>query len=187
MRAPAVAVNVAALRCILIADASSGGCSDCKKPMNPIAVRRRGPARVLRTFIGLALLLAACHPTRGCAESEFELAPEARLPRWFAIPPGMSRSDLTVTLTYYFPLVGSGRSATVTLRTRQGKTLSTIVATLRGMEPQTTEPYSGTGRIPYPSYEVITANGMTEIIEHRRMEPLFYINDDADVRRKLAV
>ena len=31
------------------------------------------------------------------------------------------------------------------------------------------------------------ANGTTEIIEHRRMEPVFYITDDPEVRRKLGV
>jgi hypothetical protein len=30
-------------------------------------------------------------------------------------------------------------------------------------------------------------NGITEVIEHRRMEPVFYISDDLEVRRKLGV
>lgn len=46
---------------------------------------------------------------------------------------------------------------------------------------------SKTGPIPYPIYEVLTANGVTEVVEHRRMEPVFYITDDPDVRRKLGV
>jgi hypothetical protein len=33
----------------------------------------------------------------------------------------------------------------------------------------------------YPSYEAITVNGITEIIEHRKMEPIFYVTDDAAV------
>ncbi|PYR13451.1 MAG: hypothetical protein DMF99_01305 [Acidobacteria bacterium] len=94
---------------------------------------------------------------------------------------------MTVELSYYGPLVGSARTAIVTLRTQQGKTLSEIVATLRGKEPLTLEPHSDTGPIPYPSYEVLTANGITEVIEHRRMEPVFYISDDPEVRRKLRV
>jgi len=36
-------------------------------------------------------------------------------------------------------------------------------------------------------YEVLTANGISEVVEHRRMEPIFYINDDPEVRRKLGV
>ncbi|PYR95626.1 MAG: hypothetical protein DMF84_00200 [Acidobacteria bacterium] len=144
-------------------------------------------ARLLRAALGLVVLLAACHPVRGCAESQFDLAPESRLPKWFAVPAGLQRGDVTVELSYYGPLVGSARTAIVTLRTQQGKTLSEIVATLRGKEPLTLEPHSDTGPIPYPSYEVLTANGITEVIEHRRMEPVFYISDDPEVRRKLRV
>jgi hypothetical protein len=41
--------------------------------------------------------------------------------------------------------------------------------------------------MPYPRYEVLTADGVTEVIEHRRLEPIFYITDDPEVRRKLSV
>jgi hypothetical protein len=33
----------------------------------------------------------------------------------------------------------------------------------------------------YPIYEATTVNGITEIIEHRKMEPIFYITDDTNV------
>jgi hypothetical protein len=33
----------------------------------------------------------------------------------------------------------------------------------------------------YPAFEAVVVNGMTEIIQHRRMEPVFYITDDAAV------
>jgi hypothetical protein len=33
----------------------------------------------------------------------------------------------------------------------------------------------------YPSYEAITVNGITEIIEHRKMEPIFYVTNDIAV------
>jgi hypothetical protein len=153
--------------------------------LNPSRAGRR--ARSFRVGLGLLVLFAACHPIRGCAESDFDLTPESRLPRWFALPASVARTDVTVNLTYYGPLVGSQRTATVVLRTRQGQTLQQVVATLKGHEPQTLKPYSGTGRIPYPMYEVLTANGFTEVIEHRRMEPIFYISDDPEVRRKLGV
>jgi len=94
---------------------------------------------------------------------------------------------VTVTLSYYGPLVGSTRTATVTFRGAKGKTLSEVVANVRGREPLTLEPHSDTGPIPYPSYEVLTVAGINEVIEHRRMEPIFYITDDPNVRRKLGV
>jgi len=37
----------------------------------------------------------------------------------------------------------------------------------------------------YPSYGAWTVRGITEIIEHRRMEPIFYITDDPEVRAKV--
>ena len=31
------------------------------------------------------------------------------------------------------------------------------------------------------------SNGVTEVFEHRRMEPIFYVTDDPEVRRRLGV
>src|SRR5215475_9136214 len=48
--------------------------------------------------------LILCRALFGCArlpESSFELSPASRLPKWFALPPGLSRSDVRLTLTYY--------------------------------------------------------------------------------------
>ena len=39
----------------------------------------------------------------------------------------------------------------------------------------------------YPSYEVITVDGITEIIEHRKMEPIFYVTDDPAIWKELEV
>jgi hypothetical protein len=39
----------------------------------------------------------------------------------------------------------------------------------------------------YPSYELITVNGIIEITEHRKMEPIFYITDDPAVWKELGV
>src|SRR5437879_13303574 len=55
-------------------------------------------------FLALtALLVASCSPIRGCVESQFELAPESRLPRWVPVPAGYSRSDLVLEAYYYVP------------------------------------------------------------------------------------
>ena len=39
----------------------------------------------------------------------------------------------------------------------------------------------------YPAYEIITVNGITDVIEHRKMEPIFYITDDLAVWKELGV
>jgi hypothetical protein len=55
----------------------------------------------------------------------------------------------------------------------------------RQHEPQSFTANLGSNRTPYPTYEILTANESTEMIEHRRMDPMFYISDDPEVRRKL--
>jgi hypothetical protein len=142
-----------------------------------------------RKFLFVALLLVAgCSPTRGCVESSFDLAPESRLPVWFKLPPGMKRFDVNVTMDYWGGL-SPRRSASLTMRKRGFLGLivamDSIVAELVGNEPQTIPPHGPAGRIPYPSYEVLTARGLVEIVEHRKMEPIFYVNDDPEVRRHL--
>ena len=42
------------------------------------------------------------------------------------------------------------------------------------------------GQTGYPAYEVIAIDGITEIVEHRKMEPIFYLSDDPAIRRSLA-
>jgi hypothetical protein len=38
----------------------------------------------------------------------------------------------------------------------------------------------------HPGYVVITVNGVSEIIEHKKMEPLFYISNKEAVQRTIA-
>ena len=138
----------------------------------------------LRSLMFATLLVAACHPTRGCVESNFTLSPESRLPNWFHSA-GVARQDAEVTMDYYVGLVG--RTATFTLRARDGRTVASVVGELQGNEPLTLEPHGDTGRIPYPTYEVVTVDEVTEVVEHRRMEPIFYVTDDPQVKQKLGV
>jgi hypothetical protein len=139
----------------------------------------------LKAFLVVLLTSVACSPTRGCIESDFDLAIGSRIPRWFAVPTTAKRSDLSVSMDYWIGPVG--RTATVTLRVAGGRTLDSVVATVAGSEPHTLTPHSATGRIPYPSYDILTAKGITEVVEHRRMEPIFYIVDDPEVKRTLGV
>jgi hypothetical protein len=57
--------------------------------------------------------------------------------------------------------------------------------TMSGLQPVMLKTPKDGYRMVYPSYEVITVAGVTEIIEHRRAEPIFYITDDPDVRSKV--
>jgi hypothetical protein len=147
------------------------------------AMIRRHP-RLLFFFF---LILGGCSPIRGCAESRFSLAQDSRLPKWTALPSGFQRSDVELEMTYYSSLFDNvGRTATFVLRDRSGHKLAEAIGKVEGNEPHSLKPHSDTGELPYPLYDVITVNGVTDVIEHReRLGPVFYITDDPEVRRKL--
>jgi hypothetical protein len=115
-------------------------------------------------------------------ESTFELASESRLPRFVTLPAGLTRADVSLEMSYY--VKPWGRSATFTLR-NGGRILVKVNGKQKGSEPlQLSNPPTGFDH-GYPSYEIITANGITEIVEHRKMEPIFYVTDDPAVRNEL--
>lgn len=136
--------------------------------------------------IRLVLLALAWLPIVGCTESEHTLAAGARLPKWFASDTNLPRSSLTVTLRYQS--LPWGRRAQLSLFDAKGQRISRVTASLEGNEPKTAKARTDS-RDPhaYPSYEIASANGITEVIEHRRMEPIFYINDDPALHRLLGL
>jgi hypothetical protein len=139
-----------------------------------------------RLFI--AILTSACLSLLGCEffpESTFELAHESRLPKWFTLPPGLSRSDVTVTMSYY--IKPSGRTATFILQDAKKRKLAEVSGSQKGLEPLTLKNLRPEVSPYYPSYEIITVNGITDIIEHRKMEPIFYMTDDPAVWAELGV
>jgi hypothetical protein len=119
----------------------------------------------------VALCISSCAIT-GCLESTFNLASESRLPRWITIPPGLTRTDVSVTLSYYTTPIGS--DAKFMLKDRKGKKLAAIKGKMKCQMLSN-----------YPAYAVVAVNGTTEVIKHRKMEPVFYITDDPAVRREL--
>lgn len=118
-------------------------------------------------------------------EASFELAPESRLPMWFTLPPRLSRSDVSVTMTYY--VKSSGRTSKFVLFDAKKRELAEVRGTQKGLEPIKLHNASSETSSGYPQYEIVTANGVVEVIEHRRMEPLFYITDDTDVLSELGI
>jgi hypothetical protein len=138
-----------------------------------------------RHLVLLCLCISALAACEFFPESTFDLSPESRLPRWFKVPAGMSRDDLTVTMNYYsWP---SGRTATFDLYDSHKHTLSHLHGTLRGLEPTRLSTTGQGAQLSDPSYEVITVNGVTDVIEHRLAESVFYLNDDPIVWKRLGV
>jgi DUF4097 and DUF4098 domain-containing protein YvlB len=92
-------------------------------------------------------------------------------------------------MVYYpAPLKGSRRLAVITLRTRSGgHKLQEVQATLRGNMPVALNTGAVGGDIEYPIYEVLTVDGVVDVVEHRRLEPVFYMTDDSSIRRSLGL
>lgn len=114
----------------------------------------------------------------GCAESSFVLSEESRIPKWFEVPEGKERKDIKVTMHYY--VMPWGRSATFKMKTDGSFFSKKIKGKSRGLYPNEIEGSTY-------SYEVITAKGLTDVIEHRKMEPVFYTTDDPDIWKALNV
>jgi hypothetical protein len=86
-------------------------------------------------------------------------------------------------MNYY--VKSSGRTSTFILLDSKKQKLAEAKGTQKGLEPlRLKNPPPG---FPpgYPSYEIVTVNGIVEIIEHRQMEPIFYITDDPAVWAEL--
>jgi hypothetical protein len=147
--------------------------------------------RIIRRFDKFLLLFFAliiAGSAIGCAwfpESTFDLASDSRLPKWIILPPGLTRADVSITMSYY--IMPWGSSATFILQNTKGQTLKKVEGKVKGLEPlQLKHPPPG---FPpgYPSYEIITVNGITDIIEHRKPEAIFYVTDDPTVWKELGV
>jgi hypothetical protein len=144
--------------------------------------------RRTNTFLLLLVALAISGSAIGCEwfpESTFQLASESRLPKWISIPSGLTRADVSLTMSYYIRPWGS--SATFILRDTRGQVRTKVDGRVKRSGPfQLKHPPQG---FPpgYPAYEVITVKGITEIIEHRKQEPTFYVTDDPAVWKELGV
>jgi hypothetical protein len=90
----------------------------------------------------------------------------------------MKRSDVKVTMDYWIGGLSGKSTASLTVR-KVGflgsiLAMDSVVAEIVGNEPQTIPPHGPTGRIPYPSYEVLTAGGLVEIVEQENGTGLLY-------------
>ena len=137
----------------------------------------------LRTyFISVALCICSCALT-GCVESTFNLASESKLPNSMTLPPGLTRTDVSITLNLYAPPLG-GPDAKFVLTDRKGKKLAEVKGKTKELTPSI-------------YYRIVTEKGTTEIVklrpytEHENMEQngravaLFYVIDDPAVVKEL--
>ena len=138
------------------------------------------PLFVLLTIAGSVIVACEWIP-----ESTFELVSESRLPKWITLPPGLARADVSITMSLYSKLWGW--SAVFTLKDTKGQIRTKVYGTEKGRGTLYLK-HPPPGFPPgCPAYEVITVNGITDIIEHRKPEPIFYITDDPAIWKELGV
>lgn len=132
-------------------------------------------------LMGVGIL--GLHPHFGfIPESHFRLAPESRLPNWFKLPKNHKREDLDVEIYYYNPVFGK----------------TNFIAYLIGPLPErkqlekkygVTKWHPGSEKKYYakydrhPNFNIVTVGGVTELIEHRHMAPIFHVSDDLEMKR----
>jgi len=107
--------------------------------------------------------------------------PESRLPRWFVLPVGYARDDVTVKLTYYAPPVPVDDVVMELVDQRNNHTLSRITgkacwhSQIDGIKRNA---QGGFERGSEPRYIIVSAAGKMEVIDHPASEPIFSITDD---------
>jgi hypothetical protein len=141
--------------------------------------------KLLLFFVALTISGSVMVGCDWIPESTFELASESRLPKWITLPPGLTRADVSITMNYYSN--PWGRDSLFMLQDKKGQLRTKVYGKTRGLGPNYLK-HPPPGFPPgYPSYEVITVNGITDIIEHRKPEPIFYVTDDPAVWKELGV
>jgi len=130
--------------------------------------------RKVAVIIMFTIVSLGCDPQYGMIDSNFRLAQESRLPKWFQIPSNYSRNDLTMDITFYTH--PSGKIIVKMVVRGPGperKVLSEKIGSER--RHPLTEQQSYT---EYPHYSIITVDGVEEVFEQRRPEDIEYISDD---------
>jgi hypothetical protein len=130
-----------------------------------------------KKFPLILAFFALSYTLSGCVESDFTLSSESRLPTCIALPPGLARKDVSVTIYLSTPIHGKND-------------VSFILKDLKGRELSRVRGRTG-GSFGSRDFDVRTEKGTIEIIEvqpyrpHENMEQngravaLFYVMKSA--------
>jgi hypothetical protein len=117
--------------------------------------------------------LCSCNPKYGFIESEFQLSPESRLPKWVHIPSGYARENLTMTITFYTHPFLSKVKLVVNGPAPDYKLINETIGDQRYHPLTKKQP-----RDVYPRYIIISVKDIQEVFEHKTRVPILYITDD---------
>jgi len=147
-----------------------------------------------KQILGLVALLVVSTLSIGCAEANFELADDSRIPVWFKVPEGQTRADVSVSVAFY--IVGRPTlQGDFVLRDRSGRTIAKATGDKRNTH----------GGITFPDlmigdrrrmFDVITVDGRSEVFEYQRgrliedqgrYEVFLAVCDEPEIRKRLGV
>ena len=134
----------------------------------------------LRTkkYLLIVAICLSCCAINGCVESVFPLASDSRLPKWFTLPPGLTRADVRVELDFMEP-TRRGVDIKVLFYNRKFKKLAEVNG-------------KTIGPILSRSFFIEVVNGIPEIIGlktqsdgHGGQDSIFYVVNDPARKKKL--
>lgn len=137
----------------------------------------------------MTVLLSSCGLI---SESTFLLDSNCRIPKWFNLPVGMTRSSVSVKMSTYIGM--DGRFSEFTLYNSKNEKISTLTGKQRGLEPislmNETDSNSNSNTNSFTSYEVVTADGITDVVKYVYMKNrgvMFCMLDDPSILKELGV
>lgn len=129
----------------------------------------------------LCMNFAGCDPRYGFMESQLKLAAESRLPKWFSVPPGYDRKDLTVSIDFFTSPSGMKVKMALYGPSPERKKLEEKAGASR-WHPMTEQKSGGKeGYAIFPNYTIISIDGLEEVFEQRRPENILYVTDDPKI------
>ena len=131
--------------------------------------------RFLLYLFGAVIVAGSLAGCEYIPESTFQLAKQSRVPKWITLPAGVARADVSLELDYYVTPLG-GRAKFILRDSRKQ-----AIGKQYGNTPCTEPLRLKNARLLDATYEPVTVDGVTEIMEHRQMEPGFYVTDDPAV------
>jgi hypothetical protein len=119
----------------------------------------------------------------GVFPTTFQLADDSRLPKWFTVPNGYSRSNSKMTIDFYTSPCFFCKDTVTTLYgpLPNNKEIMKIAGKFRWHPLSDRERYNKYPTTGYPNYSIMTVDGVDEVFEQRQAGNSLYITDDPDI------
>jgi hypothetical protein len=130
-------------------------------------------------FVGCA----GCDLRYGVLETSFRLADDSRLPKWFNVPKGYSRSDLRVTIDFYTSPCFFCKDTVTTLYgpPPDNKEIMKKAGKFRWHPLSDRDLYNKYPATKFPNYTIVKVDGIDEVFEQRQAGNSLYITDDPNI------